>query len=161
MPTHQLFITALTVNGQSYVFILVAVMVAVVVIVLAHIVLLDAAALNRSILSWPNIVERETKAIIKSSLCPADTHLNIDQTRIPKRIEEVTCTLDSTKCYACYEKEHQCVQLLETVEVYYRKSVKSSELMPESETITYNSGCVCVQLPLQKGHEIQYKQQVT
>lgn len=135
-----------------------------VVILLNCYVLINSAVLNQNIFSrrllqlpttCPKIAQRETKQVVEYSLCPSKTTYNDDSSRIPKRIEEVVCIEDSEKCNDCYNKQYQCVQLLTTTEVYYMKSGKANEIIPNSETLTYMSGCVCAKLPVNKAGEIK------
>ena len=118
-------------------------------------VLINSAVMNRGVLRrllnsytnvCPKIVEKETEEVLQYSLCPSEISVDMDESRIPQRIQEVSCIQNPETCNYCHES-HRCVQLQTTMYVYYLKSEKSNEVIPQSQPVTYNSGCVCANLP--------------
>lgn len=127
----------------------------VVVILINFFVLINSAVLNRSMLrrllqtstTCPKIAQRVPAQVVKYSLCPSKVTLNVDDFRIPKRIEEMTCIENSDTCNYCYQK-HQCVQIRSTIDVYYLSDAKNNEIIQQLDSLSYNSGCVCADLPV-------------
>ena len=83
------------------------------------------------------------------TLCPSKVTQNLDTSRIPPSIVETEC--DGSCIYFCHDRR-QCVQLRASIDVYYWTGDK--RIISEPELLTYNAGCVCADVCVNKALEV-------
>lgn len=103
------------------------------------------------------VSERTAGQVANVSSCPSTIATDENEFRIPQTIVKITCQKNPPSCNC--QSPYECVQLTSTVEVYYFNKSSDNEIISlnksETETITYESGCVCALLSVVRGRNIR------